>query len=159
MGVDLWRRKDCRRCGVRLTLDNKYGSLNGAICKECFRTTMRERDPKKRHSYWIRYSTQNRERVTDIARKSRLKLKREVLSHYSGGKVTCARCGYSDIRSLGLDHINGDGAVYRRRGLAGNGLYQWLKKEGFPSGLQVLCMNCDWVKRTENGEMYRPKGP
>jgi hypothetical protein len=44
-----------------------------------------------------------------------------------------------------------------RIGFAGYGFYTWLKKNGFPEGLQVLCMNCNWVKRVENNELKRQK--
>jgi RNase P subunit RPR2 len=116
-----------------------------------------KRDPAKRHTYWIKYRSENTEHLAEIARKSKLKLKREVLSHYSEGKIVCAKCGYSDVRALGLDHINGRGSEQRKKGFVGNGYYSWLKKNGFPPGLQVLCMNCNWIKRVDNNELRRPR--
>jgi hypothetical protein len=118
---------------------------------------LRERDSKKRHEYWMKYREKNNEHLAEITRGSRLRLKREVLSHYSRGKVVWARYGYSDVRALGLDHVNGGGAEQRRLGFAGNGFYLWLKKNRFPEGLQVLCMNCNWLKRVENNELKRLK--
>ncbi len=157
MGMEAWRRFDCRRCGTALTTANEYGTHHGGICRDCFRVSMSERDPAKRHNYWVKYRAKNGEHLVEIARKTKSKLKQEVLSYYSDGKVVCARCGYSDIRALGLDHVNGGGAKHRRLGLAGNGFYVWLKKNNFPAGLQVLCMNCNWVKRVENDELKRPR--
>ena len=80
-----------------------------------------------------------------------LQLKSEILTHYGDGELACVRCGYTDIRALSIDHINGDGARHRRVENIGS-LYPWLKRNQFPSGFQTLCMNCQWVKRVENGE-------
>lgn len=76
--------------------------------------------------------------------------KRLVMDHY-GGK--CACCGEDAIEFLTIDHINNDGAEHRKTVLSHasrNGrsvrLYSWLVQEGFPSGFQVLCMNCNTAK-------------
>jgi hypothetical protein len=73
------------------------------------------------------------------SRKSRNKLKNLVISFY-GGK--CKICGEKDIRVLSLDHINGGGTKHRRDlGSGGRKIYYALKREGFPTGFQVLCLN------------------
>ena len=99
-------------------------------------------------------------RLRYLARRAELKgardaLKLEVLVHYGGDPPRCARCGYSDVRALQLDHVDGGGSAERRRtGYAsGSGWYTMLKRRGFPPGLVVLCANCNWVKRAENGEV------
>jgi hypothetical protein len=84
------------------------------------------------------------------------KLKEEVMRHYSP-ELKCQRCGFSDIRALSIDHIDGKGAEHRRqlgiiRGHGGRSIYIWLKKNNFPVGFQILCMNCQWIKRAENNE-------
>ena len=71
-------------------------------------------------------------------------LKFETIEFY-GGK--CACCGEGHIQFLTIDHINGDGAERREREGLGGALYQWLKKNGYPSGFQVLCYNCNCAKR------------
>ena len=81
-----------------------------------------------------------------------LKKKLEILSHYSNGTLKCASCGFDDIRALSIDHINGGGAPHRR--MTGNDIYGWLKRNGFPEGYQVLCMNCQLIKRQVNRECY-----
>mgnify|MGYP001558576698 CR=1 FL=1 len=64
-----------------------------------------------------------------------------------GGK--CTKCGYIDVRALQIDHIHGGGTeeVHRighqeifRRILAGE------------EGYQILCANCNWIKRDERKE-------
>jgi hypothetical protein len=90
------------------------------------------------------------------AKQDRLKLKTEVLTHYSP-MLTCQwpGCGFNDLRALSIDHINGGGGRHTKEvGVgAGSAFYIWLKKNGFPSGFQVLCMNHQWIKRAENGEV------
>ncbi len=160
MGIEHWRRLDCRRCGTPLTLANKYGRRQGGICIERQRAVFRGREPARRHEYWVRYRTKNSDRLAGLAHRSKQKLKAEVLPHYSNGTLARSKCGYSDIRALGLGHINGGGAEQRRNGFGGAGgakFHFWLKKNNYPSGLQVLCMNCNWVKREENNELRRPR--
>lgn len=81
-----------------------------------------------------------------------LKKKLEILSYYSKGVMKCVHCGFDDIRALSIDHIAGGGANHRR--MTGNDIYGWLKRNGFPKGYQVLCMNCQLIKRQVNRECY-----
>ena len=86
------------------------------------------------------------------------KHQRIVLEHYSQGKLACAYCGFNDIRALSIDHINGGGEKARREaGVSGDGFYRWLIKNNFPDGLQVLCMNCQFIKRHTNNEFPNTK--
>lgn len=72
------------------------------------------------------------------------RLKVTVLAEYGG---RCACCGEDDARFLGIDHIKGGGNHSRRNGgRSGTGLYIQLQKEGYPSGYQVLCHNCNQAK-------------
>lgn len=82
-----------------------------------------------------------------------VKRKIDVLKAYSKDpfKPACVKCGFDDYRALQIDHINGNGAKHRRE-LGTNYLYTWLRKNGYPEGFQVLCANCNWIKRDENHE-------
>lgn len=85
----------------------------------------------------------------------RLDRKIMVLTHYGNSdKPECVRCGFIDVRALSIDHINGGGTRERLANseLNGRGIYWYLVKEGYPSGYQTLCMNCQFIKRVENGE-------
>lgn len=68
----------------------------------------------------------------------------------------CCRCGFSDIRALQIDHKAGGGCKERR-------ITSWSKLyrailHGV-AGYQLLCANCNWIKRVEMGEATgRPKG-
>lgn len=89
--------------------------------------------------------------------KYKLKIKTQVLSHYGNGKATCVKCGYTDIRALSIDHINGGGAKHKEENdiSGGSNFYLWLIRNHLPYGYQTLCMNCQFIKRYENNEMRR----
>jgi hypothetical protein len=61
-----------------------------------------------------------------------------------GGECSC--CGETEFVFLVIDHVNGGGAEHRRQIGAGNALCQWLIKNNFPDGFQVLCWNCNYAK-------------
>ena len=83
----------------------------------------------------------------------RAKQKYVVINHYSNGTMKCARCYFSDIRALSIDHINGGGRKQEKElRKIGTILYRWLPKNNFPEGYQVLCLNCQFIKRLENKE-------
>jgi len=82
----------------------------------------------------------------------KIKLKFEIISHYSNNKMECMKCGFKDMRALSIDHIHGGGRKHRKQlGIISN-FYEWLKKNNYPEGYQVLCMNCQFIKRLENKE-------
>lgn len=85
--------------------------------------------------------------------KLRQRVRQEAVAHY-GGK--CAKCGITDYRILQIDHINNNG--YRHRKEIKTGLFpMWLKKHGYPKDYQILCCNCNWIKRFENNENKNAK--
>ena len=53
----------------------------------------------------------------------------------------CVRCGFDDIRALQIDHINNDG--YKENRVK---MYHKILR-GDTEGYQVLCANCNWIKR------------
>lgn len=64
----------------------------------------------------------------------------------------CSRCGESRIPVLSIDHINGDGAIHRKS-LNGSTIkfYKDVIRDG-KVRFQILCMNCQWMKRHERKE-------
>lgn len=67
----------------------------------------------------------------------------------------CAKCGFSDSRALQIDHINGGGSKERKTTGTGSAYFyktvleSFIKKE---QKYQLLCANCNWIKRYENKE-------
>jgi len=70
-----------------------------------------------------------------------LRLKQQVLEHYSHGKPKCAVCGEDNFDLLVLDHINNDGKTHRLHNHIepGTQTYVWARKNNFPPIFQVLC--------------------
>ena len=78
-------------------------------------------------------------------------MKEQALSHYGNGQIACVKCGYSDIRALSIDHINGGGNQERKSEKSKN-IYRFVVLNNYPAGYQTLCMNCQFVKKKENQE-------
>lgn len=123
---------------------------------------IRDRILKQKHDYYENHKAEilakhreyvkNHKKETKVrAIKWKAKVKLEVLIHYSAGTLSCIRCGYSDIRALSIDHVNGGGHQHRAE-IKGYHIYHWLRKEGYPEGYQVLCMNCQFIKMSEEKE-------
>jgi hypothetical protein len=61
----------------------------------------------------------------------------------------CVQCGFADKRALQIDHKHGGGCKERKR----IGDYKVLKRVlEHPEEYQILCANCNWIKRAVNGE-------
>ena len=65
-----------------------------------------------------------------------------------GGK--CKRCGMADPRCLQIDHISGGGSK-ERKAIGHRGMCNKII-EGKAAEYQLLCSNCNWIKRFELGE-------
>lgn len=142
----------CLKCGAVLLPSNWYPSHqeSGAkLCKSC--TPHPNRDPAARRSTYV--SSGRREHHLAKYTSDRVSLKTETFLRYSADG-SCVRCGFKDIRALSLDHINGGGLVEMRKINRRGGwmFYAYLRKKGYPPGYQVLCMNCQFIKRDENKE-------
>lgn len=80
--------------------------------------------------------------------------KRRQLMKDLGG-IFCKKCGFNDFRALQFDHINGKGTEQRRKS---NNTWTILKDiEENPGNYQVLCANCNWIKRIENKECAKTR--
>jgi len=65
-----------------------------------------------------------------------------------GGK--CVRCGFADARALQIDHVNGGGRAELLL-LGAHRLYKSVAL-GERTSYQLLCANCNWIKRHERNE-------
>ena len=74
-----------------------------------------------------------------------------VFSHYSKGVPHCVCCGEMDREFLQMDHIEGKKKWNHDLSYGGHKLYQWIVNNNFPSGFQVLCANCNFGKKMNNG--------
>lgn len=139
---------------------SQIDSLNRtAICQHCGEVTIRRHrkswrcnkaDREGRKNRWHLYHKTNEQR-----REYYQNRKKRVVAHYSQNTMKCAKCGFGDLRALSIDHINGNGSEHRKQ-IGKSRLYSWLVKNKFPSGFQVLCMNCQFIKAYENQEYKKP---
>ena len=85
------------------------------------------------------------------------RIKDKVFSAY-GWNCNC--CGESQRLFLSLDHVNNDGYLDRSRGKkkSSTRTYREVIKAGFPNTFQVLCMNCNFGKRMNNGVCPHKQG-
>lgn len=61
----------------------------------------------------------------------------------------CTRCGINDSRVLQIDHINGGGTKEQKK-IGTQGIVKQVFK--FPNLYQLLCSNCNWIKKFEQKE-------
>jgi hypothetical protein len=88
----------------------------------------------------------------DKTKRNQQRRKDSVFAAYGGYK--CACCGETERLFLSIDHIHNNGNVERKSdayGSSGTAFYLWLCKHNFPSGYQVLCMNCQIGKHKNGG--------
>ena len=69
----------------------------------------------------------------------------------------CNYCNETNIDKLSIDHINGGGRQHLKQigiNKCGHTLYNWLIQNNYPNDppLQVLCHNCQTIKRSNNNE-------
>lgn len=88
-----------------------------------------------------------RDRMNSLNRRKHQEARNAVFEAYGGYKCKC--CGVTEPAFLSIDHINNDGAEHKReyRLRTSTEVYRWLIKNNYPTGFQVLCMNCQWGKR------------
>lgn len=94
---------------------------------------------KEKYQAWAKSNRQSKN-LANVRYTRRLKL--EVLVAYSGSPPRCACCGETMIEFLTIDHIEGGGTAQRKQ-LGVVSIYNWLKKNNYPLGYRVLCMNCN----------------
>ena len=109
---------------------------------------------EKQNAYSSQWYYKHRDKVKVYMHNYQEEIKRDVLTHYGGGKCACVRCGESRLACLSIDHIDGREKQHPR-GWGGVKIYIWLKQQGYPDGYQTLCMNDQFVKRVENNECAR----
>jgi len=123
--------------------------LKDKLYQKVYSTQYRLNNADKIHKHNREYQLSHKLEKAVQGRQYALKIRIEILTHYGNGKLSCVRCGFSDIRALSIDHINGGGNEHRK---VEGYFYTQLKKKGFPEGFQTLCMNCQFIKRDEKKE-------
>jgi predicted restriction endonuclease len=103
-------------------------------------------DPQMREDYKElarRWAKDNRIRKNETQRARNQAIRKEVIAAY-GSKCSCPGCDVNYEEFMTIDHINGRSNVAHRKNLAGDKLYWWLKKNGFPKeDFRLMCFNCN----------------
>jgi len=68
----------------------------------------------------------------------------------------CSECGFSDKRALQIDHVHGRGKEDHKQYHRNSNYYKKVLADADGS-FQILCANCNWIKRYENGENPKRK--
>lgn len=99
-----------------------------------------EREREKRRKYTNQHRQYIYQQSADWQKRARRKYKILAIKAYGG---ICACCNEAQIAFLEIHHPNGDGKADRQK-FSGNSLtfYQWLFKNNYPSGYEILCSNC-----------------
>lgn len=151
--------KICARCKRLLPITEFYQRADRdrprSKCKECYLLLLREY--KRDNSGNVkesskRYRKENKDVLQVNASHKRYLLRYSIFDRLGR---ECAHCGFSDYRALCIDHVNGGGATDRR-------LYPdyrtYLKRiseysdDDLRSRYQLLCANCNTIKKLEMGE-------
>jgi len=120
-----------------------------SICRECRNAKLNERYRKDR--VWRENLRQQVNANYDPQKKRLWYMDMKQKAYDVLGGFVCVHCGFLDPRALQIDHIDGDGYTGRKaRGEIGISLYrQVVATQG--KGFQVLCANCNWIKKAEEG--------
>ena len=114
----------CRKCGIAWPPTDFYNNNRGGLDNIC----KWHRNLQRSAATKIKY-----ERLKDL-----------VLDHYSN---FCQCCHEMHREFLTIDHINGRASMDHGRFMTGLTLYSWIVKNNYPSGLRVLCYNCNLATR------------
>jgi len=95
-----------------------------------------------------KYHQAHKQQINGDRRNLRRELRQRVFEKL-GNK--CVRCGFSDVRALQIDHVHGGGV--KECGKIGSTIMLSRKVLADTEGnYQLLCANCNWIKRDENNE-------
>lgn len=134
---------ECKKCNAFIPFsERKHNRLQ--LCAECRLKHKKEVMLKNNAKNKVKNNTRNKNRNQQI--------KYECYRHYSNGEPKCKNCGNTDIRVLTMDHVDGSGYEHRKI-IKSRQITRVLKAKGFPEGYQVLCMNCQFIKKYENNEL------
>jgi len=105
----------------------------------------KEQARKKKRENMRRYRAENPTKYAEQSRKAKRKIRDQLFDIYGD---TCKECGFDDKRALTLDHIQNNGNVERKE-LGERGVYQRARDNYLPNEYQILCMNCQFIKKVE----------
>src|ERR1051326_2595201 len=133
----------CNQCHRRKVLPHR------SLCRKCRQRSRSysQTHRKQKAVYLQAWKKRNKDRVRETHLRWRRKRRRDLFKRL-GNK--CKHCGFSDPRALQIDHKKGGGL----REIKSHTSYQtylltvWRNLRRY----QLLCANCNWIKRHVNEE-------
>lgn len=132
--------KVCTKCKKEKELSEfckNKSKLDGLSteCRSCRKTYMQTYYNKNKKVILDQNKTRGRERHYEA--------KKLCIEHYSNGTNSCECCGETIPEFLTINHINGGGNKDRAQAKGARTFYEYLVKNNYPDGLNVLCYNCN----------------
>lgn len=133
-----------------------------------YRTAHREQAIQYSKEYYAANRDQVRTQIQEWEKRNAGKRRPQIAAHHRRQREelrdslfallgrTCGRCGFSDERALCIDHINGGGSKERKEAKSVEVYYRAILASGGKE-YQILCCNCNAIKRIENGEHSKPQ--
>lgn len=119
-----------------------HGTLGKTRCITC----KKQRDIKSKINFARKLGVNYSKYQKIAAQKTQQKYKELIFNKYSNGTNECECCKEKTKAFLSIDHIKGGGNKHLKSlNLKGNKFYIWLKKNNFPEGYRILCMNCNFA--------------
>ena len=132
---------------------NKYGELYIKKQKEISRIHYLKNKEKFKEKYLSIRDTNEYKEKKNYERKRYFEKWKNEIYKLLGDK--CIKCGFSDKRALQIDHINGDGYLDKNKRTLTYYKLVFLSIKNGEKRYQMLCANCNWIKRVEMKEHYR----
>lgn len=166
--------KICPRCGPQpISKFNKNCTKKDGLAVQCKNCTSRyskryyraNRTQIKRRVKAYRDSARGRKVRSAATKTYRKRLRRKVLEHL-GGRCSSRTCGWvngdgsrgcTDVRALQIDHPKGGGTEERNRLSNSHSSFYRIVLKAKKGTYQLLCANCNWIKRWVNKEGYHWK--
>lgn len=95
-----------------------------------------------------RYREVNAQRISEKNARNWRELRERMFVALGG--AMCVGCSVTDFRVLQADHINGGGRRHYASFSSNKAYVRYVIDN--PEEFQVLCANCNWIKRHEKGE-------
>lgn len=153
-------KRQCLICS-RTFIVNKYHPKKHVCCSNICNTKYWQKTHKKHRLQWAKeYMSKPEKRM--LHNKTRRETDRRVRTEFRlkvlqklGNK--CKKCGFGDWRALQVDHVNGGGVKEVNVVLKSNrAKFYKVVLEDTTGKYQLLCANCNWIKRYENNEFRTP---
>lgn len=115
------------------------------------KTAYRKANPElwlaRRRASMKRFNAAHRQEIRNENNAKRERLRAQIIEHY-GCRCNCPGCHVVHAVLLTADHVNGDGAAYRRikKSRSTRDFYARIVRNNFPNDIQLLCGSCNLAK-------------